>query len=250
MGADVQQGKAGSGEPHPLAVKLGMFARLSDADTHALKQAVARSIRRIEAHRDIIREGDNPTAVHVMKTGWAARYTSLSDGRRQISSFIIPGDVFDLNMYILSEMDDSIVALTEVELAEIPRREMEALTREHPAILEALLWQELVTMAVQRGWIVNIGQRSSKERIAHLICEMFLRLERVGLTHDDGFHFPPTQHDLADATGMTDVHVSRILRQLRDERLLELSGREIRIPSFRALKDAAGFRPNYLHLNG
>jgi CRP-like cAMP-binding protein len=206
-------------------------------------------LREVAARRDLIREGDPPKAVNLILEGWACRYKTLPDGRRQIVSLFIPGDLCDLNIYILKEMDHNIGAITGLRVAEIAREDFERLMIEHPRITQALFWNELVTVAIQREWTLNVGQRTAYERIAHLLCEMFLRLETVGLTDGDSCNFPLTQVDLADATGLTAVHVNRTLQELRRSGLIELQSKTLVIPDFKALKAAAMFNDNYLHLN-
>ena len=232
-----------------LALRLQAYAKLSQDDLAAIDRLSRRGLREVAARRDLIREGDPPKAVNLILEGWACRYKTLPDGRRQIVSLFIPGDLCDLNIYILKEMDHNIGAITSLRVAEIAREDFERLMIEHPRITQALFWNELVTVAIQREWTLNVGQRTAYERIAHLLCEMFLRLETVGLTDGDSCNFPLTQVDLADATGLTAVHVNRTLQELRRNGLIELQSKTLVIPDFKALKAAAMFNDNYLHLN-
>lgn len=232
-----------------LVLRLDAFTRLSQDDRAVIDRASRRSVREVDARRDLIREGDSPRFVYLMLDGWTCRYKTLPDGRRQIVAFFIPGDLCDLNIYILKEMDHSVGAITPIRVAEIGREEMDQLTVDHPRITQALWWNELVTVAIQREWTLNLGQRTAFERIAHLLVEMFLRLEAVAMTQGDSVAFPLTQVDLADATGLTPVHVNRTLQELRRAGLVELHNRRLTIPDMAALKDAAMFNDNYLHLN-
>lgn len=231
----------------PLILRLSKFGPLGEEDRRALEQA-CRNRRNVAARTELISEGDRPTCVYAVLDGWAARYTTLEDGRRQISAFLLPGDLFDLSLYLLREMDHSVGAITPLTVAEIPKAEFEALTERHGRVTRALMWHQLVLMAIEREWVTNVGLRSAYERLAHLFCEVFLRLEAVGMTDGDGCDFPPTQHDLADATGMTTVHVNRTLQQLRADGLLSLERKRLTIPDLTALKQASLFNPNYLHL--
>ena len=237
-----------NGGTERVASKLQAYTRLSDADVSALDK-LRRDVRRVQARRDLVREGDKPRFVHLMLSGWACRYKTLPDGKRQIVGLFIPGDFCDLNVYILKHMDHNIGAITDIEVAAISPDEMERLTAAHPRITQALLWHELVTVAIQREWMLNLGQRSAYERIAHLFVELFLRLRTVGMTHGSDIDFPLTQSDLADATGLTAVHVNRTLQQLRSDGLIELERRHLRIPDLERLMNAAMFNPNYLHLD-
>ena len=233
----------------PLALRLEAFTRLSKEDVAAIERVSRKNRKEIPPRRDLIREGDTPRFVYLVRDGWACRYKTLPDGRRQIVGFFIPGDLCDLNVYILKEMDHNIGAITKVSVTEIGRDDFERLLTDHPRITQALWWDELVTVAIQREWTLNLGQRTAFERLAHLLCEMFLRLETVGLTEGDSCYFPLTQVDLADATGLTAVHVNRTLQELRKSGLIELQSKRLRIPEMKALKDAALFNDNYLHLN-
>lgn len=230
-----------------LASKLEAFVKLSREDRAAVDR-LSRSQRDVAARRDLIREGDHPRYVHLIVEGWACRYKTLPDGRRQIVAFFLPGDFCDLNVYVLREMDHSVGAITKLRIADISREDMDALTGSHPRITQALWWHELVAAAIQREWTLNLGQRSAFERIAHLMVELFLRLEVVGLTNGSSCDFPLTQNDIADATGLTAVHVNRTLQELRRAGLIVLQGRTLTIPDMAALKNVALFNANYLHL--
>jgi CRP-like cAMP-binding protein len=232
-----------------LSLRLQAYTKLSQSDLEAIDLLSRRAIRQVPARRDLIREGDQPKSVFIVLNGWACRYKQLPDGRRQVVGFFIPGDLCDLNIYILKEMDHTIGAVSAATVAEISREELEQLMADHPRITQALFWNELVTVAIQREWTLNLGQRTAYERIAHLFVEMFLRLQVVGRTSGNGCEFPLTQNDIADATGLTAVHVNRTLQELRRDGLVELHSRMLTIPDLKALKNAALFNDNYLHLD-
>lgn len=234
---------------NPLLRKLEHFTRLSATDRGVLNRVAGERVRRLGAREDILREGERPQDVNLVLSGWACRYKQMEDGRRQIVAFFLPGDLCDLNVYILREMDHSVGTLTPVTVAEISRSTLEEVTLGHPRIVQALWWETLVNMAIQREWTLNLGQRSAFERTAHLLCELFLRLRTVGLTENGRCELPITQAELADATGLSAVHANRTLQDLRGAGLIALKGRALHIPDFRALADAALFTPNYLHLD-
>ena len=231
-----------------LRLKLEHYVRLSTDDRARISNLAQSNVRRIRARRDIVREGENPAFVNLILDGWAIRHKMLEDGRRQIMAFLIPGDLCDLNVFILKEMDHSIGALTDLTIAQIPRETFEEIEKGHPRLAQALNWDLLVQLAIQREWTINLGQRSAIERIAHLICELFARLKTVGLCVEGSCQLPITQTDLSEATGITSVHVNRILQELRGEKLIEWKGREIHVPDMDALKSVAMFNDNYLHL--
>lgn len=232
-----------------LAIRLQNYTRLSSEDRAALDSVSRNAVHEAQPRRDIIREGDDPKVVRLILSGWACRYKGLPDGRRQIVGFFIPGDFCDLNVYILKEMDHTIGAITRVQYAAIPPEDMNRLTETRPRIVQALWWHELVNAAIQREWLLNIGQRSAYERIGHLLVEMYLRLRSVGLAENGSCDFPITQNDLAEATGLTPVHVNRTLQELRRDGLIELAHKRLTIPDLDKLMGASMFNPNYLHLD-
>ena len=233
---------------NPLQLHLEAFAKLS-RDDRALIAHATRTVKTIEARRDIIREGDKPVAVNVVLEGWAYGYKQLPDGRRQIVSFFIPGDLCDTNVFILKEMDHSIGSITRVSYSQISALDFEELMARSPRITAALWWHELVTAAIQREWTMNVGQRTAAERLGHLFCEMFIRLEVAGLVDGNSCDWPLTQYDLADSTGLTAVHVNRTLQELRRLQLIELHGKRLTIPDLPRLMEASMFNANYLHLD-
>jgi CRP-like cAMP-binding protein len=230
----------------PLIRKLETVGGLSDADKDTLDD-LCRDVREFGARRNIIREGDRPDYVHLVISGWAARYKLVRDGQRQITAFLLPGDFCDLHITVLGHMDHSIIALTPVRLACIPAKVMEQLPFERPALTRALWWSTLVDEAVLREWLVSAGRRNAHQALAHLLCELHTRLRRVGMVHDDRFELPVTQEDLADALGMTPVHVNRMLKRLRKEQLIQIFDRKVTILDSEGLCAVAGFDPSYLH---
>jgi CRP-like cAMP-binding protein len=230
-----------------LTRRLEEYTLLTEADREEVARLTRQPPRMIPARRDLLREGETPHSIYLILDGWACHYRTLADGRRQIVDFAVPGDLCDLNLFILDRMDHSIASITKLRVAEIGREVFHQVVTNFPNITTALWWQELVSKSIHREWIVNIGQRNAQERIAHLFCEMFLRLESVGLT--DGFtcDFPLTQNDIADATGLTPVHVNRSLQELRRRELVIVERQKLTIPDMRALQDAGVFNPEYLH---
>ncbi len=233
--------------PNPLIRKLENFTKLSDDDKLALDKAT-RQVRVYPAREDIICEGDCPEAVILLIEGWACRCKTLEDGRRQIMAYFVPGDLCDINVFILRQMDHSISTLTPATIALIPRDTMLDLMAQHPRITQALWWSTLVDEATLRAWVVNLGQRSAYERAAHLLCELFYRLRAVGLTNGKSCILPITQGELGDTLGLTIVHTNRMLQDLRRDSVVELRGRILTILDLDALQKVAMFSPGYLHL--
>src|SRR3712207_808038 len=167
-----------------LIRKLEQFTKLSGDDKKALERIASLKVKRVSPRDDIIHEGDKPTNLNLILEGWACRYKVLEDGRRQITAFLVPGDICDLRMFILKEMDHSLGAVSPLTVAEIPSGTILELTDASPRISRALWWNSLVEEAIAREWTTNLGQREALERIAHLVCELFLRLRGIGLTHE------------------------------------------------------------------
>lgn len=241
-------GAGGVGEvvDTPLLAKIATVVDLSGEDRAALAGLV-REARETPARRSIIREGDRPEKVHLILDGWAARYKLLPDGARQITAFLLPGDFCDLHTAVLGEMDHSIITLTAATVAYITRAELDAVS-ERPRIARALLWSTLVDEAILRAWIVNVGRRDAEQAIGHLICELYVRMRNVGLTFDHSFDLPLTQEEIADALGLTPVHVNRIVQRMRAAGTITLKRGLLTIEDYRALESSCGFNPNYLHI--
>ena len=233
---------------NPVIRKLELYTRLSADDKTALERLATGRVRHVGPREDIVREGDAPRDINVFLTGWGCRYKQLENGRRQIVSFFLPGDLCDLNLFILREMDHCVGAITPVTIAEVSRETFEEALLNRPRIVQALWWESLVNAAVQREWTVNLGQRTAAERIAHLICEVFLRLHSVGLVRAHSCDWPITQIELADTTGMSSVHVSRTINELRNLGLIVLRDRQLTVSDLPGLMRLAMFNPNYLHL--
>ncbi|MBV9930185.1 MAG: Crp/Fnr family transcriptional regulator [Alphaproteobacteria bacterium] len=225
--------------------KLGTVARLSEDDRAAV-EALCDDAQEVAARRSIIREGDRPDRVHAILEGWAIRYALLANGTRQITAFLVPGDFCDLHATVLGHMDHSIATLTRARVAAIPRARIDEVM-ERPSVARAFLWSTLVDEAVLRSWIVTVGRRDAEEAIGHLMCELYLRMRNVGLTIDHSYALPLTQEEIADALGLTPVHVNRVLQRMRREGLISLAGGALTIHDYRKLEHASGFDPNYLH---
>ena len=232
-----------------LCRKLAHFTALSDDDRARLRR-ISQPVQSVAAHVDLIHEGDNPSDVFLIVEGFACRYKITEDGKRQIMAYLIPGDFCDLHVFVLKAMDHSIGTLSPSKVVRIPAADILSLL-EVPSLARGLMCCSLVDSAVLREWLVNLGQRAGEERLAHLFCELLLRMRAVGLTPSgDGYMLPITQNELADTMGMTGVHMNRVLQSLRRQTLIALSQKAIVIPDVDRLNAFAGFNPNYLHLEG
>jgi len=226
--------------------KLRTCVRLSGDEERALQGAM-RDVRYLPAETHIARKDDRPQYVHILLSGWAARYDLLPDGARSITGFLLPGDICDHHVMTIGRMDHSIVTLTPATVAYVSNGRLDAIARTYPRVAQALWWATLVDESVLRAWLVNIGRRGAFEAIGHLLCELHVRLAKAGLTDNADFELPITQHEIADAQGLTTVHVNRMLRRLRKEGFITLESGRLVINDVARLEAATGFDPGYLH---
>ena len=195
-----------------------------------------------------VREGEPPSGCGVLVSGFAYRQKLTGDGGRQILSIHIPGEALDFQNIFLNVADHSVQMLTRGHLAVIPRAEIQKIARHSAAIGHAILVSTLVEASIFREWILNVGRRDAKSRLAHVLCELAVRLDANGLTQDMGYHLPMTQAELADALGLTPVHLNRVIRSLEADGLIQRSKRELSFPDWERMRDMADFNDRYLHL--
>lgn len=226
--------------------KLNGYCVLGRAEVAALTDATA-DRRDVSANADLIREGDRPGPVFVILDGWAFRYKILPGGTRQVLAFLMPGDCCDLNIGLLSEMDHSIKTITPSVVVTISRAKMDLMMDKHRAIAKAMYIAQLVDEGTMRAWITSIGRRTGPERVAHLMCELYIRARNIGLPDPSKIKLPLSQLLLADSLGMTPVHLSRVLKQLRLAGAMHLQRGSLQIADTGKLVHLAGFDENYLH---
>lgn len=234
---------------NPWTMKMEQFTRFSPEERQRLDDRISKKHVRYEARQDILSDGEHSKDVHLVLEGLACRYKLLPDGSRQIMAFMVPGDLCDAEIFILKAMDHAVAALSPTTVALISSDEMRKLTREVSSISEALWWSTLIDLAILRERIIDHGRRDARERIAHLLYELLVRYRMVGTIEDETIPFPLTQADLADATGLTPVHVNRMLRGLREDGLIEITAKTLTVTNPEGLKEAAQFNAAYLHLD-
>ncbi len=232
--------------PNAFVDKIRSYVPLTPEDVVILTAACG-NVRKVPARHDLIREGEKPESVFVVLEGWACRYKILPEGGRQIVAFLIPGDFCDMHVSVLDEMDHSIATLTSARIAMISHREIEALIDSRPSITKAFWRTQLVDEGVLRAWIVSMGRRDALQRVAHLLCELYVRLRVIGLAENGRCQIPLTQIVLADSLGLTPVHVNRVLRRLREAGAMTNEGGKMGIADVEQLAHIAGFDDNYLH---
>jgi CRP-like cAMP-binding protein len=232
----------------PLIRKLENYVHLADTEKRSLMQAEV-LIRDVDARLDIIREHQAIEGATLLLEGFACRYKLLPDGRRQILGYMLPGDMCDPRIFLIDRMDHAIAAISRAKIAIWPRKSVLGLTSLYPRITRAFWWCALVDEGIAREWLVSLGQRTALERLAHLICELYYRLNAIGLVSGNGFDFPVTQAELGDTLGLSAVHVNRTLQDMRRERLVRLAGRRLTVLNLDALATIAMFNPDYLRLH-
>jgi CRP-like cAMP-binding protein len=232
---------------NPLVRKLESIVALTAEEREAVLR-IPVTLRTLKADQDIVRDQDRPSQCCLILEGFACRYKMLREGKRQILSFHIPGDIPDLQSLHLEVMDHSLGTLTASKVALIPHDVVRAFLRAHPRIGDIFWRDTLIDAAVFREWVTNVGRREAYGRIAHLFCELFLRLSAVGLNKGDSYGMPITQAELADATGLSTVHVNRTMQELRQDGLIGTKNGMVIIKDWEALRVAGEFDPTYLHL--
>lgn len=220
---------------------------ITDAERQALVAAVSHEIE-VEADQDIVRQNQLAEDAHLLLSGWACRYTTLAGGRRRIQSLHMGGDFIDLQTFMLKRLDHSAVALTACRLAVIPHARLREISETLPHLTRLLWLTTVVDAAIQRQWLLGAGQRSALERLAHLLCEVFTRLEVGGLNDGQSFLLPLTQAELGDTLGISLVHANRVVGELRARGLVRWRGEQLTILDWPGLRDLAEFDPAYLEL--
>lgn len=231
-----------------LTHKLSRRDALSADECAALRAALG-APHAVEAGADIVREGDRPTHSTLLVSGFAARYTTLLDGGRQITELNIGGDFVDLHSLLMKQMDHGVVALTDCVIAPAPHAAMRQLTEDHPHLTRLLWLDTIIDAAVHRQWIASMGRRTALAHFAHLLCELYKRLEVVGQARDCRFDLPLPQTVLADVMGLSTVHVNRLVAELRSLDLLVWTQPTVEILDWDALAALAEFDPTYLRLH-
>jgi CRP-like cAMP-binding protein len=232
----------------PMARRLAYHVNLDGGDRAAIL-ALPFQLKTVERGQFIVREGQIATYSCVMLSGYSVRSKLVASGNRQIVSIQMKGEVVDLQNSLLETADHSVEALTRCKVACIPRQDIVRLSVERPTVGRAMWIDTLVDASIFREWVANVGRRDARTRIAHLLCEFSLRLKVAGLGMENSYELPMTQEQIADATGLTSVHVNRTIRGLEEDGLIERSNpRAIHIGDWRKLAKVGDFDSNYLHL--
>jgi CRP-like cAMP-binding protein len=227
--------------------KLLYWLPLDAAQTEALL-ALPHRVKTLDPHHYVVRERETASECCLMLSGYSIRHKIVVGGARQIVAIHMKGDMVDLQNSMLGIADHSVQMLTKGEVALIPRDAVQKLALEHPRICLAMWKDTLVDGSIFREWIANIGRRDAATRLAHLLCEFSLRLKVAGLGEQTDYELPMTQEQLADAVGLTSVHVNRTLQALERDNLISRTHRAVKIGDWNRLADAGDFDATYLHL--
>lgn len=240
---------AGDDADNPFLTRLRLLTALGEVELVALER-LCEHPRHIRARTNLTTLGDRAQRLHILLDGWACRFSLMSDGRRQITSLLIPGDVCDLDSIYFRDNDFAVATLTPCVVARVSIPAVRDLAARYQTIAAVLSWLGAVENAMLAERNAGLGRRSAREHLAHLICEMAIRLSIVGQGGPNGFTLPVTQEEIADTFGLTAVHVNRVLQTLRADGLIAQQGHSLVIRDWSALCRAAGFSTDYLHLEG
>ena len=230
----------------PLFTRWERRLALSAEDKRAVA-ALAWQRKNFAREAYLAREGEPAKVCTLLLYGLAFRQKLVSDGARQIISFHIPGEFLDLQNCMLEIADHNVQCLTRCTVALVPKDALVRLMNERPTVRHAIWLDSLLDASVFREWVVNLGRRDAKQRIAHLLCELAARLKAAGLGEDPMYDFPLTQEQIADATGLTAVHTNRTLQMLRKSGLISLSSSKLTILDWNELAEVGDFNERYLH---
>ena len=205
--------------------------------------------RRHRPDEYIIRAGKELNVSLLLLDGWLARCKDLPTGERQVTELHVGGDFADLHAFTLKRLDHDVMTMSECTIAVAPHERIQDLTDRYPRLGRVYWFVTNIDAAVHREWALSLGQRSALSRMAHLFCEMYLRLEVVGHASNGGYDFPLTQRELSECCGLTVVHANRTIQELRRRGLIELENRRLTILDRRGLEGVAQFDPTYLYLD-
>ena len=232
---------------NPLAERLDAFVGLGAEERHAIA-AITTVRKTINAHETIIREGSNSDRICLIMSGVAYRYRYLSNGKRQIFGYLLPGDLCDTQFAISNTCDHNVGVLCSSQIAIVAASDLMKVRAKFPAIERALSMIALVDAAILREWLLSVGQRDACQKLAHFFCELSERFKTGAYEARGGLSLPLTQVEIADTMGLTVVHVNRILQRFRREGLLCWSRRHFNILNYERLAQIAEFDGSYLRL--
>jgi CRP-like cAMP-binding protein len=236
---------AASSATLPLTEKLGQYLPLTHEEQEFLRD-LHQVRRRISRHREIIVAGRRYDHIYILCNGVVSRYKVLADGKRQVLNLGLPGDFIGFPSCLFEVAVNSVSSLTEVELSRVPFETLFNLFTRFPRLGIALFWASACEAAIYGEHLVSLGRRSAYERLAHLLLELLIRLRAVGLADDLGYKLPLTQELMADVLGLSEPHINRMIRCLREEGLATVEDQRVVIHDLVSLSSLAGFEQSYL----
>ncbi|RYE04448.1 MAG: Crp/Fnr family transcriptional regulator [Sphingomonadales bacterium] len=232
-------------EKHLL--KLRARDAVSAEEEAAIRELVS-EVREVQAKATLIRAEQRLDTSTLLLDGWMCRYKDLCSGQRQVTELHVAGDFVDLHSFTLKRLEHNIMALTPCRIGVVPHERLRALSERHPHLTRLYWLTTNIDAAGHREWELSLGRRHATARLAHLFCEMYARLELVGLTDGMRYTLPLTQLDLAECTGLTPVHVNRMLKELREQGIVEMRRNQVEIYDWKRLADVAEFNPAFLYI--
>jgi CRP-like cAMP-binding protein len=230
--------------------KLQIRSAIPDRERHLIERLPSETTAH-SARRPIYGPGLAPRGrLQFITRGIAGRYAITRGGARQLTALYFPGDAIDLQRMLLPGRSAGVYALARCEVESVLARDFEAILTRSPAIARAVHEDLAVDASILEEWLVNVGRRDARSRVAHLLCEIVARLTQAGLFDGHSGALPLTQEHLADALGLTPVHVNRVLRGLREEGTATFRDRRLQIHDWERLREIGQFRPGYLYLGG
>ena len=228
-------------------MKLRARDEVSDAEEQAIRGAVS-EFRDYPADKTFIKAGQELDHSTLLLDGLMCRYKDLRGGERQITELQVPGDFADLHSFTLKRLDHDLATITPCRVGIVPHERLKAITEEFPHLTRVYWFGTNLDAAIHREWQLSLGRRPAAGRIAHLFCELHVRLGVVGLTDGDSYDLPMTQTDLSECLGLTAVHVNRTLKELREQGVVEFRGGRVTISDLDGLRRVAEFDGDYLYL--
>lgn len=227
--------------------KLRKRDEISAAEEAAIEDAIS-EVRSLPADIVAIREGQELDVSTLLLTGWMGRTKMMATGERQITELHVAGDFADLHSFTLKRLDHDVVTLSDCTIGVVPHQRLQDISERHPHLTRVYWFMTNLDASITREWALSLGRRSALQRMANLFCELFVRLEIVGLTDGCTYEFPLTQRELSECLGLTGVHVNRTLQELRRRELIEVESKRVTIRNLPALQAVAEFDPAYLYL--
>lgn len=237
------EAEAAAGES--FLTRLASYVSLTNAEKDTLRRSLG-PVRQVPTHAELLVQGAASAGPTIILSGLACQFTLLRNGKRQITAFVLPGDICEFKFLTSGLIEQGVRTLSPVLATAIPVGRLTEACEAYPNLVKALLHASAVQEAITREWLISLGQRSAVQRMAHLFCELYMRLKVVGMVKGGSFHLPMTQSELGESMGLSTVHVNRTLQELRRDGLIETREKTVYLLDFARLASCAMFDPGYL----